>query len=224
MTDTLEVIYRVFDDSSVSRYDATDGFRSQDRSFSPEDWFDSAKMAQALRRHLNRSSGNSTPFISTSASRAQSWQEVNRRRKAGKQNVKIAVINFDALAMNGVKVDHMEALIRRVRRQLPMQYQQVMGTIEYLCLSHIPSCAIEHIYDSDKFYMEDFLEGNMRIPSSILIACQDLKRSIKYRKPKLHGWEKCQIYEDDWGNKFSDEDAALESKDWNDYLQYCNTK
>ena len=141
------VLYRVFDDDSASQYHFNDGFRASDQNWDCNDWKNSEKMAEAIRRHLDWSNRIGTPFISTSASLEATRRETNRRYNQGKQNIRVAEINGWRLASENVRMEKVEALVNLHR----VTGAQFVTTTEYLCLGHIPHSSVRKIWDFGAF-------------------------------------------------------------------------
>ena len=143
---TPTVLYRVFDDSSVSKFVPNFGFVAGDPTWTYNDWCDGEKMCQALNDHLGWYNRNPTPFISTFNSAPKALHEANRRVKQGYGNVHIAQIDVKLLR-------DAEAVIMGPVTELAAQYSVISRWIsgaEYLVLSYIPSGVIR-IFTVDEF-------------------------------------------------------------------------
>ena len=130
------VVYRVFDDSSVSKFDPFKGFLAGDPTWPIEDWHNPEKMNLALSRHLDWYNREPTPFLSTSSCVKKTLHEAERRGSFS--NVYVAKIDAKLLCDAGLRIGQ--------ARELALRYDvddwTWVGTVEYLFLGHIPSSAV----------------------------------------------------------------------------------
>src|SRR5579859_1019479 len=135
-------LYRVFDNSSVSKYSRFYGFRAQDSEF-PRTAVETAHfMWEPIRHHLNWSNRDPTPFVSTWESSEKTWEAAKRREARGCQNIKIAVIDVDILMEMDVWFAKSIDLVEKFDVYLPEKTSRYLSPVEYLCFHSIPRRAV----------------------------------------------------------------------------------
>jgi hypothetical protein len=147
---TPSTVYRVYDDTSMSKYHAQEGFRAKYQGFTSQDWEDRRKMASTIPQHLDWYNRASTPFILTSASHKTTLREAERRIEHGYTHVRVSIIDFDLLASR-TKVDNVKTLVEKFLIELPRRLEQFIGSAEYLCLRSIPVDVIRRDCSMDEF-------------------------------------------------------------------------
>jgi hypothetical protein len=133
-----DIVYRVFDDSSVSKFDSDVGFLAGDPTWTIEDTYHREKMHSALTCHLKWRNRLPTPFISTFSSPGKALNEAKRRVESRYSNVYIAKINAKLLRDAGIPMDQVDQLAH----QYGVDDLTWVNNVEYIFLSHIPSSAI----------------------------------------------------------------------------------
>jgi len=135
-------LYRLFDDSSVSRFDEDDGFVAGNPrgAFNRNQYW--AKYV--IQRHMHWGNRRPTPFISVTSSRAKALHYAQQRKNLGHAGVSIAKIDTAALRASGVIMYHMATLVKRTRARLdPVAWNYS----EYLCLHYIPPQAVIEVWE-----------------------------------------------------------------------------
>ena len=155
--DLPDRLYRVFDNSSVSKYSKIYGFRAQDDAFPLEAAETAHHMWEPVRRHLDWSNRYPTPFVSTWESSQKAWKTAKRREERGCQNVKIAVIEVDILKENDVWFEKSIDIVEKFDVYLPERTRRYLSSVEYLCLHSIPRKAIIRVMDWEDF--EEYCES-----------------------------------------------------------------
>jgi len=157
-------LYRVFDNSSVSKYSRFYGFRAHDIEF-PRAAVDTPHcMWHPIRQHLDWSNRDPTPFISTWESSEKTWKAAEKREARGCQNVKIAVIDVDILTEMNVWFAKSIDLVERFNVYLPQKTSRYLSPVEYLCLHSIPRRAVIHVMNWEDFEEYCESEGGMLNP------------------------------------------------------------
>lgn len=144
-------LYRVYDNSSVSKYSKRYGFRAQDDEFPPEDAEIACFMWEPVRRHLDWSNRCPTPFVSTWESSQKAWETAKGREERGCQNVQIAVIDVDILNENNVWFAKLIDVVKKFNVRLPDKTRRYLSPDEYLCLHSIPRKAIIRVMAWEDF-------------------------------------------------------------------------
>jgi len=139
-----QVVYRVFDDESVSRFNEADGFVAGNPDGAFNRHMRGAKYV--IQRHMRWGNRRPTPFISVTDSRAKAVHYARQRRELGHGGVSIAKIDTAALRTSGVIVYHMATLVKRTGAHIdPVAWNY----FEYLCLHRIPHEAVIDVEHSD---------------------------------------------------------------------------
>ena len=201
-------LYRVFDASSMRQYDPEVGFRAMDQSWTIRDWNDSLKMHKALSCHLDCRNRTPTPFISTSANRDRSLDEAKRWLRAGKHDLRVAIIDTSELDN-----DTIYESVKTVA-ELHGVVHEFVNPEEYLFLGGIPADSVTEVIDIHEpdHYRSVFIKDYFNVIEP-----------PKYYKPKSRsksGIRGIDYFVDDFGDIHSDEDSANEANDWGHCLEY----
>jgi len=144
-------LYRVFDNSSMSKYSRFYGFRAQDDAF-PRAVVETAHfMWEPIRQHLDWSNRNPTPFVSTWESSEKTWKAAKRRGECRCQNVKIAVIDVDILTEMDVWFAKSAELVEKFDVYLSEKGKRYLSPLEYLCLHSLPRKAVIRVMNWEDF-------------------------------------------------------------------------
>lgn len=129
--------YRVFDETSVSRFSESEGFKAgrSTGTFKPH----LPKAKKVVQQHKRWENRKPSPFISVTRSRAKAVHYARQRREWGRDDVQIAKIDRTSLRNAGVTIYHMATLVERIGAHID---SAAWNWTEYLCLYHIPSDAV----------------------------------------------------------------------------------
>ena len=140
----------------------------------------------------------------------------------------MAQISVQRLELTNVKVGQVRELVD----QHKVREANFVGKIEYLILKHIPDSAVEQVWE-----VHSFPEGSISwwsMANAVANIAPGDSVESKLWNAESTNWknyydsdgesigeryaETREVYFDDWGNEYSDEDEAHEGKDWNDFL------
>jgi hypothetical protein len=161
------LLYRVFDDLSVSQFDERHGFKAGN-----VDRFDPNRHRQEAKRIVERQSDwynrELTPLISSTDSydHAVRLGEGKSNWAGGELNLRVAVI--DPSALGNVAMYQMSKLMEITGANLSAS----PGPHEYVCVHRIPRRAVRRVYTFQEFIDHCSAQGPFcfRDPSECLVA------------------------------------------------------
>ncbi|KAJ8579302.1 hypothetical protein M405DRAFT_155887 [Rhizopogon salebrosus TDB-379] len=135
--ETPRYYYRVVDDKSHCKYEQDKGFVASipNAVYNPSHW----KAKRELERHMDWGNRHPTPFISVTASRKQAIHYALQRVEWGNGSVLIAKIDHSRLKEARICIYRACDLVRDTGAEIKVTAE---NSHEYLCVRHIPVCAV----------------------------------------------------------------------------------
>lgn len=152
-------VYRVFSDSSGSRYDDKHGFLAGDQNFDPGYYFDSVEDMQIhVTNHFRWSKTTPTPFVSASTSAANTLIWANKNLQSGLRNVRIAIIDLLSFRRAGGVAHTAKDKVDDMGLVHPHDVERFVGRREYLFEGSIPARFVKRVFNVDEFTVQRVLQ------------------------------------------------------------------